>query len=122
MLHSPVLLEESIDFLITNPSGKYIDATFGRGGHSRKILDSITKDGTLLALDKDIDAIRFAKENFKDKNFSIEHTGFEDLDSINSAKQLTEYYLILDFVPLIMMIPQEALVLMKLDRLICEST
>ena len=49
MLHSPVLLEESIDFLITNPSGKYIDATFGRGGHSRKILDSITKDGTLLA-------------------------------------------------------------------------
>ena len=87
MLHSPVLLEESIDFLITNPSGKYIDATFGRGGHSRKILDSITKDGTLLALDKDIDAIRFAKENFKDKNFSIEHTGFEDLDSINSAKQ-----------------------------------
>ena len=45
MLHSPVLLEESIDFLITNPSGKYIDATFGRGGHSRKILDSISKDG-----------------------------------------------------------------------------
>jgi len=87
MLHSPVLLEESIDFLITNPSGKYIDATFGRGGHSRKILDSISKDGALLALDKDIDAIRFAEENFKDKNFSIKHTGFEDLDSINIAKQ-----------------------------------
>ena len=87
MLHSPVLLEESIDFLVTNPSGKYIDATFGRGGHSRKILDSISKDGTLLALDKDIDAIRFAKENFKDKNFSIKHAGFEDLDSINVAKQ-----------------------------------
>ena len=87
MLHSPVLLEESIDFLITNPSGKYIDATFGRGGHSRKILDSITKDGALLALDKDIDAIRFAEDNFKDKNFSIKHTGFEKLDSINIAKQ-----------------------------------
>ena len=87
MLHSPVLLEESIDFLITNPSGKYIDATFGRGGHSRKILDSISKDGELLALDKDIEAIRFAEENFKDNNFSIKHTGFEDLDSINIAKQ-----------------------------------
>ena len=87
MLHSPVLLEESIDFLITNPSGKYIDATFGRGGHSRKILDSISKDGALLALDKDIEAIRFAKQNFKDKNFLIKHAGFEDLDSINIAKQ-----------------------------------
>ncbi len=87
MLHSPVLLEESIDFLITNPSGIYIDATFGRGGHSRKILDSISKDGTLLAIDKDIEAIRFAKENFKDKNFSIKHAGFEELDSINIAKQ-----------------------------------
>ena len=87
MLHSPVLLEESIDFLITNPSGKYIDATFGRGGHSRKILDSISKDGYLLALDKDIEAIRFAKENFKDKNFSIKHAGFEDLDLMSLAKQ-----------------------------------
>ena len=87
MLHSPVLLEESIDFLITNPSGKYIDATFGRGAHSRKILDSISKDGVLLALDKDIEAIRFAKENFKDNNFSIKHSGFEDLDSLNEAKK-----------------------------------
>ena len=87
MLHSPVLLEESIDFLITNPSGKYIDATFGRGGHSMKILDSISKDGYLLALDKDIEAIRFAKENFKDKNFSIKHAGFEDLDLMSLAKQ-----------------------------------
>mgnify|MGYP001209926727 CR=1 FL=1 len=87
MLHSPVLLEESIDFLITNPSGKYIDATFGRGGHSRKILDSISKNGELLALDKDIEAIRFAEENFKDNNFSIQHVGFEDLDSINIVKQ-----------------------------------
>ena len=64
MLHSPVMLEESIDFLITNPSGLYIDATFGRGGHSRKILDSISKDGMLLAIDKDDEAIRFAKKKF----------------------------------------------------------
>ena len=88
MLHTPVLLEESIDFLITNSSGKYIDATFGRGGHSRKILDSISKDGELLALDKDIEAIRFAEENFKDNNFSIQHVGFEELDSINTAKEV----------------------------------
>ena len=116
MLHSPVLLEESIDFLITNPSGKYIDATFGRGGHSRKILDSISKNGELLALDKDIEAIRFAEENFKDNNFSIQHVGFEDLDSINIVNRLTVYYLILGFVQLITMIHQEALALIRLDH------
>ena len=88
MLHSPVLLEESIDFLITNTSGIYIDATFGRGGHSRKILDSMSKDGKLFALDKDIEAVRFAKENFKDNNFSIQHAGFENLDSINISKHI----------------------------------
>ena len=88
MLHSPVMLEESIDFLITNTSGTYIDATFGRGGHSRKILDSMSKDGKLFALDKDIEAVRFAKENFKDNNFSIQHAGFENLDSINISKHV----------------------------------
>ena len=88
MLHSPVLLEESIDFLITNTSGIYIEATFGRGGHSRKILDSMSKDGKLFALDKDIEAVRFAKENFKDNNFSIQHAGFENLDSINISKHV----------------------------------
>ena len=40
-----------------------------------------------MALDKDIEAIRFAKENFKDNNFSVKHAGFEDIDSINIAKQ-----------------------------------
>ena len=88
MLHSPVLLEASIDFLITNTSGISIDATFGRGGHSRKILDSMSKDGKLFALDKDIEAVRFAKENFKDNNFSIQHAGFENLDSINISKHV----------------------------------
>ena len=88
MLHSPVLLEESIDFLITNTSGKYIDATFGRGGHSKKILESISKDGRLLAIDKDLEAIRFAQKNFKEKNFSIKHAGFENLDTLCSSEEV----------------------------------
>ena len=88
MLHFPVLLEESVEFLVTDINGHYIDCTFGRGGHSRKILDSISKDGELLALDKDIDAIRFAEENFKDINFSIKHSGFEDLDATNTSEKV----------------------------------
>ena len=122
MLHSPVLLEESIDFLITNPSGKYIDATFGRGGHSRKILDSISKDGELVALDKDIEAIKFAKENFKDNNFSVKHTGFEDIDSINKSKHADGILFDFGLCSTHYDDPQEALVLVRLDHSICEST
>ena len=48
----------------------------------------MSKDGKLFALDKDIEAVRFAKENFKDKNFSIQHAGFENLDSINISKHV----------------------------------
>ena len=53
MHHTTVLLKEAIDALIIDADGFYVDGTFGRGGHSRKILDSISKDGELLALDKD---------------------------------------------------------------------
>jgi 16S rRNA (cytosine1402-N4)-methyltransferase len=53
--HKPVLLQESIDGLITDPNGVYVDVTFGGGGHSREILDRID-EGVLLAFDKDSEA------------------------------------------------------------------
>ncbi len=55
--HNPVLLKESIDALITNPSGTYIDATFGGGGHSAEILSRLSPEGRLIAFDRDSDAI-----------------------------------------------------------------
>ena len=54
--HNPVLLEESIDGLNIDPAGTYVDVTFGGGGHSKKILSSLNKDGRLFAFDQDIDA------------------------------------------------------------------
>ncbi len=54
--HNPVLLHESVDLLITNPSGTYIDLTFGGGGHSRAILERLSEDGRLLAFDQDSDS------------------------------------------------------------------
>ena len=59
MLHFPVLLEESIDFLINNVDGNYIDCTFGRGGHSKLILSKISNKGSLSSFDKDQDAFIF---------------------------------------------------------------
>ena len=117
MLHSPVMLEESIDFLITNPSGLYIDATFGRGGHSRKILDSISKDGMLLAIDKDDEAIRFAKENFKDlfkQKFDLTEAMSELLVNRNfNIEELSNF-----FDPKIKNLMPDPLVLKDMDKTI----
>jgi len=78
MLHFPVLLEESIDFLISNIDGKYIDATFGRGGHSKLILSKLSSKGHLSAFDKDPDAIKFS-QNFNESNFNSIHDSFKNL-------------------------------------------
>ncbi len=55
--HTPVLLKESIDALVQNTSGLYIDATFGGGGHTAEILSRLTPGGKVIAFDRDIDAL-----------------------------------------------------------------
>lgn len=55
--HTPVLLDESVSALITHPSGLYIDATFGGGGHTAEILSRLDGNGKVLAFDRDADAI-----------------------------------------------------------------
>ena len=55
--HTPVLLNESVSALITSPSGLYIDATFGGGGHTAEILSRLNGNGRVLAFDRDIDAL-----------------------------------------------------------------
>ena len=55
--HTPVLLDESVSALITNPSGLYIDATFGGGGHTAEILSRLDGKGQVLAFDRDVDAL-----------------------------------------------------------------
>ena len=59
--HRTVLLNEAIEALHLNPDSHYIDATFGRGGHSRLILSQLSAQGRLTAIDKDLDAIAEAK-------------------------------------------------------------
>ena len=78
-MHYSVLLQESIDNLNINPNGTYIDATFGRGGHSLAILERLT-NGRLIAFDKDMDAVAYAKGNFsKFDNFQIVHSSFTQI-------------------------------------------
>ena len=75
--HVTVLLQEAVDALVSDPSGFYVDGTFGRGGHSSKILDALADDGQLMAIDKDLTAISFAEQRFADdQRFSIAHGSF----------------------------------------------
>ncbi|MEM9672221.1 MAG: 16S rRNA (cytosine(1402)-N(4))-methyltransferase RsmH [Cyclobacteriaceae bacterium] len=57
MYHQPVLLKQSVAGLVWNPSGTYVDLTFGGGGHSREILERLSPEGRLLAFDQDPDAV-----------------------------------------------------------------
>ena len=79
--HKSVLLNESIDALNIEPTGIYIDGTFGRGGHSQAILDKLGEQGRLIAFDKDPQAIETAEQKFAaDPRFRIVHDSFAELE------------------------------------------
>jgi len=81
--HESVLLQESINGLAIKPGGIYVDGTFGRGGHSRAILQQLDKSGRLIAIDKDQEAILYAKQHFSDdERFSIVSGSFAKLEDI----------------------------------------
>jgi 16S rRNA (cytosine1402-N4)-methyltransferase len=80
--HIPVLLREAVESLITSPGGIYVDATFGRGSHSREILKNLNATGRLIAFDKDPEAIAYAKQHIHDQRFSIHHASFASLQTV----------------------------------------
>lgn len=81
--HIPVLLEQAVEALITESNGCYVDATFGRGGHSRKILEQIGQEGRLLAIDRDDAAIVVAEKLAQqDARFEIYKRNFSQLEEL----------------------------------------
>jgi 16S rRNA (cytosine1402-N4)-methyltransferase len=75
-----VLLRQALEGLAVRDDGWYVDATYGRGGHSAEILARLGPGGRLLALDKDPDAVAHGESEFgADARFAIRHAGFEDL-------------------------------------------
>lgn len=80
--HTTVLLHETVDGVLNDPNGIYVDGTFGRGGHSRLLLDKLGPGGRLIAIDRDLEAIAAATEGatrVTDPRFSICHSGFADM-------------------------------------------
>lgn len=84
--HHTVLLNEAVQALSINPDGHYVDATFGRGGHTRLMLESLSAKGRLTAFDKDPQAVSVAQElAASDGRFSIRHEGFAHLAELGAA-------------------------------------
>src|SRR5215213_1093073 len=77
-MHRPVLLSEAVEGLAVRPHGVYVDGTFGRGGHSRAILERLGPSGRVIALDRDPEAERAAK-SISDPRFSFLRTNFAHL-------------------------------------------
>lgn len=86
--HQSVMFDESIDALNIHKNGIYIDATFGRGGHTRGILDKLGDQGRVIAFDQDISAINFAKTQFNDSRLTLIHGAFANLKKTLEAENL----------------------------------
>ena len=84
--HQAVMLEQAVDSLNVRAltEGIYVDGTFGRGGHSRRILELLGSDGRLIALDRDLDAIR-AGAMISDTRFTLLHGWFGEMHTLLAA-------------------------------------
>jgi len=78
MYHNPVLLKKSVDDLVINPDGIYVDCTFGGGGHSREILSRLSEKGKLFSFDQDLDALQNAID---DPRFTLVNQNFRFLEN-----------------------------------------
>lgn len=89
--HVPVLLDECIKGLNINPNGIYVDGTLGGAGHSSQIVKRISKNGLLLGIDRDEEAICVAKERLKDySNVKLIHDNHDNIKSILADLNIPE--------------------------------
>ena len=87
--HTPVLLKESIDFLITKTSGIYFEGTLGFGGHTEEILNRLNNKGIIISTDVDVEAFKYCKEKFKDvNNVRLYNLNFSLVDVITKIESL----------------------------------
>ena len=88
--HQPVLVDETIQYLIHSPNGIYVDGTVGNAGHSQRILERLSEDGRLICLDRDPDAIRLSRKRLahQKKNVEMVQANFSDLGSVLHQKNI----------------------------------
>jgi len=85
--HRPVMGDAAVGHLVTDPQATYLDATYGRGGHARRILQRLGPGGRLIGLDRDPDAARDAA-SILDPRFLFERTRFSRLSQVLTARSI----------------------------------
>ena len=90
--HTPVLLDEVIQFLEPKPGGRFIDATLGAGGHARALLERTAPDGRVLAIDQDESALEKARETLASfgSRVVLVHSNFKDVAAVAAEQGFLE--------------------------------
>jgi 16S rRNA (cytosine1402-N4)-methyltransferase len=90
LVHDPVLLRESCEFLVTNPDGTYFDGTIGFGGHTREFLKKLSANGKILATDLDESAFQTTKTAFEGEHrvqlYNVNFSKIDQVAKIESVK------------------------------------
>ncbi|QGT99128.1 16S rRNA (cytosine(1402)-N(4))-methyltransferase [Candidatus Syntrophocurvum alkaliphilum] len=89
-MHKPVLLDETISYLVTDPQGIYVDCTLGGGGHLNQMAKMLKPSGKIIAIDKDLDIINKTKKNISFSNVEYIHSDFRYLDRILGNEYLCQ--------------------------------
>ncbi len=90
--HTTVLLREAVEALVTTPDGIYVDGTFGRGGHSRALLQRLSPAGRLIAFDRDPQAVAAARAGIDDTRFEIVHANFGQMRDELAARGIARVH------------------------------
>ncbi len=89
--HQTVLKQEAVAALVQDPDGVFLDCTFGRGGHTSLILEQISDQGRVIAIDKDLAAIAYAQEHFADEGrLEVVHGSFKDVEKILAERGIDQ--------------------------------
>ena len=89
--HKPVMLKETMDYLINNKAGIYFDGTLGFGGHTKEILSHLNENGKVIATDVDSEALKFCREKFSDERIKLYNFNFSKVDIISKLESIKSY-------------------------------
>jgi len=92
LAHAAVMLDEAVDALVTTPDGIYVDGTFGRGGHARAVLQRLSAQGRLLAIDKDPQAIAAGAPLAEDVRVWLCHGSFAQMGEFLAAQGVSQVH------------------------------